>query len=365
MRAVYSLIAGARRLRAAGIAGLTYVPCIISQARTEAEVRTVQLVENLQRADLNAVEVARGYREMAALGMTQTEIGEAVGKSQEAVSNTLRLLNLPGEVLSLIAAGDLSASHGRELLRFRDHPEIQIAIAEKSARERDGMRGTVKYLQSTPLPFADELRAEGIVQAPLVIPAESLDRSPVLVLPDSPSPAMQIAPPAMAGAKGGSAAPAARNGRPAAQDAMEADRAELEERWREQAADMDRRVLGALDRFPGTLITGPPVMAIMAAKCIGAVNGEVTRDMAREMEVPLPLGCDPSHWWNPEILDVLAALPPQRALEFGFRLVIEHELRRHMSDGHPMRLCEWLAGEVGAPWPADWEAEGQAAEAVA
>lgn len=152
----YELIAGERRLRAAGLAGLANVPAILSTARTELEVRTEQLVENLQRQDLNAVEIARAYQDMADLGMTQTEIGEACGKKQSTVANLLAILDLPGDAQQLIASEQLTASHGRSIARFARWPAVASYMA---ARVALGLKNhakdcSVKALDAEKLPFA-------------------------------------------------------------------------------------------------------------------------------------------------------------------------------------------------------------------
>jgi len=116
----YQIIAGERRWRAARMAGLKEVPVSIIEAddKTAAELA---LVENLQRTDLNPVEEARGYQRLIKeFGLTQEEAAQAVGKSRPAVTNTMRLLSLPEDVLSLLEAGMLSAGHARALLAIQD-----------------------------------------------------------------------------------------------------------------------------------------------------------------------------------------------------------------------------------------------------
>ena len=116
----YQIIAGERRWRAARMAGLTEVPVNIieADARTAAELA---LVENLQRADLNPVEEARGYQRLIKeFGLTQEEAAQAVGKSRPAITNTMRLLTLPEEALELLESGMISAGHARALLAIED-----------------------------------------------------------------------------------------------------------------------------------------------------------------------------------------------------------------------------------------------------
>lgn len=125
----YQIIAGERRWRAARMAGLTEVPVNIIEAddRTAAELA---LVENLQRTDLNPVEEARGYQRLIKeFGLTQEEAAQAVGKSRPAVTNTMRLLVLPEEVLELLEKGMISAGHARALLAIPDD-DLKIEAAK-------------------------------------------------------------------------------------------------------------------------------------------------------------------------------------------------------------------------------------------
>jgi ParB family transcriptional regulator, chromosome partitioning protein len=112
----YILIAGERRLRAAEIAGLEFVPAIIRDA-SELERLEFALIENIQREDLSAVEAALAYQRLNdEFGMSHEEISVSVGKSRTAITNTIRLLNLPEEVLSAIQTGQISEGHARALL---------------------------------------------------------------------------------------------------------------------------------------------------------------------------------------------------------------------------------------------------------
>lgn len=116
----YELIAGERRLRAARMAGLTEVPCIVMTA-SEEDSSAIALVENLQRRDLDFFEEAAGYRQLIELyGLTQEEAAQRVGKTQSAVANKLRLLKLSAEVTQLIRDANLTERHARALLRLPD-----------------------------------------------------------------------------------------------------------------------------------------------------------------------------------------------------------------------------------------------------
>ena len=112
----YELIAGERRFRAARQAGLTRIPAVIRQM-TDEESLTVALIENIQREDLNAMEAARGYRQLLdQFGLTQVELARQLGKSQSTVAYALSLLRLPPEMQDSISSGQLSMEHGKVLL---------------------------------------------------------------------------------------------------------------------------------------------------------------------------------------------------------------------------------------------------------
>ena len=114
----YELVAGERRLRAAKLAGLREVPCILVDVSLE-DASLLALVENLQRRDLDFVEEARGIRRLImTFGMSQEEAARRLGKSQSAVANKLRLLRLPEDVLEALLSNGLSERHGRALLRL-------------------------------------------------------------------------------------------------------------------------------------------------------------------------------------------------------------------------------------------------------
>ena len=117
----FELVAGERRLRAARLAELECIPAIVRQAE-DWERLDLALAENMARVDLNAVEEARACAALVEdLGLTKGEVGRRVGKSRVAVSNLIRLLELPDEVLEAIEAGVLSEGHGRAILMCKDH----------------------------------------------------------------------------------------------------------------------------------------------------------------------------------------------------------------------------------------------------
>jgi ParB family transcriptional regulator, chromosome partitioning protein len=117
----YELVAGERRWRAARIAGLQSIPALVRE-RADAQALEVALVENMAREDLNPIEEARACGALVEeLGLTREEVGRRVGRSRVAVSNLLRLLDLPDEAIELLQQGLLSEGHGRALLLAEDH----------------------------------------------------------------------------------------------------------------------------------------------------------------------------------------------------------------------------------------------------
>jgi ParB family chromosome partitioning protein len=138
----YELIAGERRWRAARLAGLETVPAVVRPDDDAASLE-LALIENMAREDLNPVEEARACAALVEeLGLTREEVGRRVGRSRVAVSNLLRLLDLPDDVLALLEDSSLSEGHGRALLMARDHDDrrrlARSAVAEGwSVRETE------------------------------------------------------------------------------------------------------------------------------------------------------------------------------------------------------------------------------------
>jgi ParB family chromosome partitioning protein len=117
----YELIAGERRLRAAALAGLEYIPALVRPADDIASLE-IALAENVAREDLNSIEEAQAYASLVdEFGLTHERIAELVGRSRVAVTNLLRLLELPDDVRLMIEQGELSEGHGRALLTLPDH----------------------------------------------------------------------------------------------------------------------------------------------------------------------------------------------------------------------------------------------------
>lgn len=125
----YELIAGERRLRAAKAAGLEKIPALVREFG-DAEVSEIALIENLQREDLSVMEEARAYQRLIKdFGLKQEELSSRLGRSRSHIANTMRLLNLPGEVQALLMSGVLTAGQARPLLAIGDQ-EVQLKAAD-------------------------------------------------------------------------------------------------------------------------------------------------------------------------------------------------------------------------------------------
>jgi ParB family chromosome partitioning protein len=137
----YRILAGERRWRAAQRAGLTEVPAVLREA-SDREAFELALVENLQRADLNAIEEAEAYEVLLdSHGLTQERIAERVGKERSTVANALRLLKLPEDVRDLVRGGELDMGHARALLGLDDPAAIR-RMAQRAVREGLSVRAT-------------------------------------------------------------------------------------------------------------------------------------------------------------------------------------------------------------------------------
>lgn len=137
----YRLVAGERRFRAARLAGLYEVPVTVREM-TDEEESVFALIENLQREDLNAVEEAEGIKTLIdTFGFTQEQAAQKLGKSRTAVTNSLRLLNLPDSVGSLLKDGKISMGHARALLAVEDEAEMK-SIADTIVKNGISVRET-------------------------------------------------------------------------------------------------------------------------------------------------------------------------------------------------------------------------------
>lgn len=158
----YEIVAGERRYQAARAAGLTEVPVVIRDISDE-DVFKLALIENLQRSDLTPLEEARGYRQLIKeKGLTQEELAKALSKSRSAITNTIRLLDLPKEVQELVDDGSLSAGHARAILAVPSE-DGRIRLAKKVVEERLSVRQTESL---APL-FSVSEHTERAVRTPL------------------------------------------------------------------------------------------------------------------------------------------------------------------------------------------------------
>jgi ParB family chromosome partitioning protein len=150
-RARWELIAGERRLRAARLAGLSAVPALV-RAADEAAALEIALAENVAREDLNGIEEALAYAALVdEFGLTHERIAELVGRSRVAVTNLLRLLELPDEVRAMIEAGELSEGHGRALLALPEHEQRRL-LAREVTRAGLSVRETEALVRRTSAP---------------------------------------------------------------------------------------------------------------------------------------------------------------------------------------------------------------------
>ncbi len=149
----YELIAGERRLRASKLAGLLQVPAVIRAMEDDSRMKLeLAIIENLQREDLNPVDRAVAFKKLAEeFGFKHAEIAKKVGKSRVYVSNTMRLLALPQEILTALSEGKISEGHTRPLLMLEDRPEEQMTLFKEitfkkmSVREAEGVARRIAY----------------------------------------------------------------------------------------------------------------------------------------------------------------------------------------------------------------------------
>ena len=126
----YKIVAGERRYRAAMVVGLKKLPVIVRDDITDRDAAEIALIENLQREDLNPIDEAMGYEKLISdFGITQEEAADRVGKSRSAVTNALRLLKLPKDVLNALREGTVSAGHARALLSLKNEEDITEMLA--------------------------------------------------------------------------------------------------------------------------------------------------------------------------------------------------------------------------------------------
>ena len=158
----YQIIAGERRFRACKLAGLTEIPAIVLD-RDDRAAAQIALIENIQRENLNPLEEALAYKSLKEeYDMTQEELSEKLGKSRSAIANSIRLLDLPEEILTMVAARELSAGHARTLLGVKDREDM-ILLAQIAAEQDLSVRQLeeqVKKINKKKKPVAEEIEDE-------------------------------------------------------------------------------------------------------------------------------------------------------------------------------------------------------------
>ncbi len=168
----YELISGERRLRASKLAGVKQVPTVIRTGEDDNRVKLeLAIIENLQREDLNPVDRARAFGQLAdEFGLKHADIGKSVGRSREYVSNTIRLLALPQDILDAIAVGKISEGHSRPILMLADRPEEQLVLFKEilykklTVRETEGIARRIAY---------DRVRKKSLFQDPEIADLET------------------------------------------------------------------------------------------------------------------------------------------------------------------------------------------------
>lgn len=162
----FEIIAGERRWRAAQLAGLELVPVVVRRDLDDRAVLAIALIENIQRQDLNPIEEAEALLRLSTeFDLTHQQVAESVGRSRVAVSNLMRLNNLPFEVKAMLAEGAMKMGHARALLSLDEADQLPVArrVVEQSMSVRETERAVQRILQGVPespqpaLPSADEI----------------------------------------------------------------------------------------------------------------------------------------------------------------------------------------------------------------
>ncbi len=163
----YVLVAGERRWRAAGLAGLAEIPAVVRNPDAPGSLAEA-VIENVQREDLTALEEAAAYQQLLEeFGLTHEEVGERVGKSRVAITNTLRLLQLPSAIQGLVARRELGAGHARALLALDDEA-YAVQVARRAATEGWSVRQVEEAVRT-------RLAHKPVPKAPTMRPAEVIE----------------------------------------------------------------------------------------------------------------------------------------------------------------------------------------------
>jgi len=166
----YELIAGERRLRASKLAGVTQVPVIIRVGDTALMKLELAILENLQREDLNSVDRARAFFRLTnEFKFTHAEVAKKMGKSREHVSNSLRILTLPEEILNGLSEGKISEGHTRPILMLADHPEEQLVLFKEIMYKKYTVRDAEKLARKIAY---DRVRKKEFMPDPEIVELE-------------------------------------------------------------------------------------------------------------------------------------------------------------------------------------------------
>lgn len=166
----FRLVAGERRWRAGKMAGLTEIPALVRNWN-DRQALEASILENVQREDLNPVEIARGCAELIEkFGYSHKKIAQRLGKSREAITNFLRLLKLPETILSLLESGSLSTGHARALLRLEGQPEAMAHIAREVMEKELSVRQTETLIRTLATAPKESVESTQIPDEPETIP---------------------------------------------------------------------------------------------------------------------------------------------------------------------------------------------------
>ncbi|MDP8207646.1 MAG: ParB/RepB/Spo0J family partition protein [Candidatus Electryonea clarkiae] len=148
----FLLVAGERRFRAAKAAGLFTVPCRVMENLTDGQILEISIVENLQREDLNPIELAEGYKQLIEdMNLNQNEVGKRVGKDRATIANTIRLLKLPNLIIEMIENNKLSSGHARALLAIESDNK-KVALAKQTVSKKLSVRDLEKIIRKRKTP---------------------------------------------------------------------------------------------------------------------------------------------------------------------------------------------------------------------
>ncbi len=156
---LYELISGERRLRACSEIGYREIPAYIIKVESNEDMLALSLIENIQREKLNPIEIANAYKRLIEeCNLSQEEVAARVGKDRTTITNTIRLLKLPEEVLNSIAKGEISAGHARALINLND-PRIQIKLLKKIIAGQYSVRKVEKIVKTISNGTRDEINS--------------------------------------------------------------------------------------------------------------------------------------------------------------------------------------------------------------